>query len=242
MQTSSEPNAMRGFFVTGTDTGVGKTWITLGLMHALQDRGFTVAGMKPVASGCRREPDGLRNDDAERIQAASSLHLPYERINPYAFEPPVAPHIAAAEAGIRIDVERIRQACASIAAQADCVVAEGVGGWLVPLNDRDTVADMAASLGLPVILVVGIRLGCLNHALLTAESIRAHGCTLVGWVANVVDGGCERIEENIAALSARIPAPLLGTVPHLDQLDADAVAARLSCERLELVNAAAVRG
>ncbi len=222
----------RGFFITGTDTGVGKTWITLGLLHALQMRGLVAAGMKPVAAGCVPGPDGLRNDDALHIQAQSSLPLPYESINPYAFAPAIAPHIAAAESETRIDLVRIQQAYRELAARAACVVVEGVGGWKVPLNEADTVADMAKILGLPVILVVGVRLGCLNHALLTAESIRAHGCSLVAWVANRADAGCERAQENVEALRVRITAPFLGTVPHLHRFDAAAIAERLELERL----------
>lgn len=222
----------RGFFITGTDTGVGKTWITLGLMHGLQARGLAVTGMKPVAAGCVPGPDGLRNDDAQQIQAQSSLLLPYETVNPYAFAPAIAPHLAAAEAGIHIDFARIQQAYRELAERVDCVVVEGVGGWKVPLNEADTVADMAKTLGLPVILVVGIRLGCLNHALLTAESIRARGCTLAAWVANQVDAGCERVQENIEALRERIPVPFLGMVPRLHRFNAAAVAERLALERL----------
>lgn len=222
----------KGFFVTGTDTGVGKTWVTLGLLQGLQARGLAVAGMKPVATGCLSGPGGLRNDDALQIQARSSLPFPYETVNPYAFAPAIAPHIAAAEAGIRIDIARIRQAYRELAARVDCVVVEGVGGWKVPLNEADTLTDMAKALGLPVILVVGIRLGCLNHALLTAESIRAHGCTLAAWVANLVDAGCGRAQENVEALRERIPAPFLGTVCHLHRFNASAVAGQLALERL----------
>lgn len=222
----------KGFFVTGTDTGVGKTWITLGLMRGLRTRGLKVAGMKPVASGCVPGPAGLRNEDALRIQAQASVPVDYETINPYAFAPAIAPHIAAAESGVCIDIARIRRAYDGLAALADCVVVEGVGGWMVPLNERDTVADLAQALALPVVLVVGVRLGCINHALLTADSILRQGCILAGWVANVVDAGCERIQENVAALEARLAAPLLGVVPLLDRLDADAIAARLVLEPL----------
>lgn len=217
----------RGYFVTGTDTGVGKTVVTLGLMRGLQARGLRVVAMKPVASGCRRTAQGLRNDDALQLQRQGSLPLDYGDVNPYAFEPAIAPHLAAAEAGVRIDPETIRKGFERLAGQADRVCVEGVGGWLVPLNETHTVADLAGVLGLGVILVVGIRLGCLNHALLTAQAIRAAGLGLAGWVANLPSPGSERIGENIAALEERLAAPRLGTVPYLPVCSADAVAARL---------------
>lgn len=219
-------------YVTGTDTGVGKTLASAALLHALRARGLRAVGMKPVASGCAPGPAGLRNEDALRIQAQTSVPVDYESLNPYAFAPAIAPHIAAAESGVHIDIARIRRAYGELAALADCVVVEGVGGWKVPLNERDTVADLAQALALPVVLVVGVRLGCINHALLTADSILHHGCILAGWVANVVDAGCERIQENVATLDARLAAPLLGVIPPLDRLDADAIAARLALEPL----------
>ncbi len=204
----------RGVFVTGTDTGVGKTWVALGIMALLAARGYSVVGMKPVASGCRRTPEGLRNEDAELLHAASTVRAPYERINPFAFEPPIAPHIAADEAGVRISLRHIRATHRELAAGADWCVVEGIGGWLVPLGARQTVADLAARLELPVLLVVGVRLGCLNHALLSVESILARGCRLHGWVANVLaPEDAARPAENVAALQARIDAPLLGVVP-----------------------------
>ena len=220
----------RGYFVTGTDTGVGKTVATLGLMRRLQDRGRRVLAMKPVASGCLRTAQGLRNADALQLQRLGSLLLDYREVNPYAFEPAIAPHLAAAEAGVRIDIDTIRTGFERLAAQADRVCVEGVGGWLVPLNETRTVADLAAALGLDVILVVGIRMGCLNHALLTAAAIRASGLGLAGWVANLPSPGGERISENIAALEERLDAPRLGTVPFLSDCSAAAVAVRLDVE------------
>ena len=216
-----------GYFVTGTDTGVGKTVVTLGLMRRLQDRGRRVVAMKPVASGCRRTAQGLRHDDALRLQQQASLPLEYHEVNPYAFELAIAPHLAAAEAGERIGLAAIRSGFKRLAAQADQVCVEGIGGWLVPLNDTQTVADLAAELELGIILVVGIRLGCLNHALLTQAAIDGAGLELAGWVANQPSPGGERAGENIAALRSRLAAPLLGTVPFLPGCTSAAVAACL---------------
>jgi dethiobiotin synthetase len=217
----------RGYFITGTDTGVGKTVVTLGLMQCLQARGLRVAGMKPVASGCVGTAQGPRNEDALRLQRQSSLGLDYQEVNPYAFEPAIAPHLAADEAGVRIDLATIRTGFERLTARADRVCVEGVGGWLVPLNASQTVADLAGELGLEVILVVGIRLGCLNHALLTAHAIRGTDLSLIGWVANIPAPGVERVGENIAALQKRLNAPLLGTVPYLPEISVAEVAARL---------------
>jgi dethiobiotin synthetase len=202
----------RGLFVTGTDTGCGKTEISLGLMAALQARGRRVLGMKPVASGSEPTPEGLRNEDALRLLARGNLPVPYDWVNPYAFAPPIAPHLAAEEAGVSIQADPIRQAYQRLAATADWVVVEGVGGWRVPLGPRDSVADLPRWLGLPVVLVVGLRLGCLSHALLSAESILASGATLLGWVANQVDPEMARVEANVRSLEERLPVPLLGQV------------------------------
>ncbi|HJW25993.1 MAG TPA: dethiobiotin synthase [Rhodocyclaceae bacterium] len=199
------------WFVTGTDTEIGKTFVTCALLHAARARGWSAVGMKPVAAGT--EADGS-NEDVEQLRAASSLQLPPELVNPYLFRSPIAPHIAAAEEGVDIDFGVIGQACAGLAAQADVVIVEGVGGFRVPLGeDRDS-ADLAVALDLPVILVVGMRLGCISHALLTAEAIAARGLTLAGWVANRIDPAMARFEENLAALRERFGAPLLGVVPH----------------------------
>jgi dethiobiotin synthetase len=219
-----------GYFVTGTDTGVGKTVVTLGLMRRLQDRGRRVVAMKPVASGCRRTAQGLRHADALLLQRQSSLPLEYHEVNPYAFKPAIAPHLAAAEAGERIRLAAIKTGFDRLAGRADQVCVEGIGGWLVPLNDSQTVADLAAALGLGIILVVGIRLGCLNHALLTQAAIQGAGLDFAGWVANHPAPGGERGCENIAALRSRLAAPLLGTVPFLPGCSAAAVAACLDPE------------
>lgn len=208
---------MKGFFVTGTDTGCGKTEVSLGLIQTLRRQGLKVQGMKPVASGCVASPQGLRNGDAQRLLVQSSHPVPYDWVNPYAFLPPIAPHIAAREAGIEIDLGRIRHCAVTLAVQADLLVVEGVGGWRVPLGPALAVSDLPQVLDLAVILVVGLRLGCLNHAALTAESILACGCHLAGWVANQIDPDLARYEENLVTLSALIPAPRLGFIPWLGQ-------------------------
>lgn len=205
---------MTSWFVTGTDTGIGKTWVSVALLHALKLSGRTAIGMKPIASGCERTSKGLRNEDAVQLLQASMPPVAYDRINPYAFEPPIAPHIAARDAGVNIDLDYLAQLHADLSKEAECVVVEGVGGWLVPLGPDLTVADLAVRLGLPVILVVGMRLGCLNHALLTAESIRSTGLPLAGWVANVIDPSMVALQENMRALENRLSAPFLGVIPY----------------------------
>ena len=225
---------MASLFITGTDTGVGKTQIALALMAALQARGLRVAGMKPVAAGGIVTPAGLRNDDAVRLQRQSSLSLAYELVNPYVFAPPIAPHLAAAAAGVVIDMGHIKRCYAALAAQADALVVEGAGGWRAPLDERRSMADLVTALELPVILVVGLRLGCLNHALLTAEAITRHGIRLAGWVANGIDPGYAYRDENVAYLERHLSAPLLGVIPcHEQTLPETAVlAAQLSLAAL----------
>ncbi len=199
------------YFLTGTDTEIGKTFITCALLHRARLDGQCAVGLKPVAAGT--DAAGL-NDDVEAIRAASSRELPRAIVNPYCFSAPVAPHIAAAEAGVEIDFAPIIAASHQARQTADLTIVEGVGGFRVPLgSDRDS-ADLAVALALPVILVVGMRLGCINHALLTAEAIAARGLTLIGWVANRIDPAMARFEENLSALQSRLPAPLLGCVPH----------------------------
>jgi dethiobiotin synthetase len=200
------------YFLTGTDTEIGKTFTACALLHAARAAGFAAAGLKPVAAGV--DANG-HNEDVDSLVAASSVALPSAMVNPYCFRAAVAPHIAAAEEGRAIDFAIIADAIAAARRQADFVVVEGVGGFRVPLGvDRDS-ADLAVALGLPVILVVGLRLGCINHALLSAEAIAARGLTLAGWVANTVDRDMARREENIAALGERLAAPLLGVLPRL---------------------------
>ena len=204
----------RGFFITGTDTDVGKTTTALGLMAALQHRGLKVAAMKPVSAGCTQTREGLRNDDAVRLMQQASLQLPYELVNPYAFTAPIAPHIAAAQIGTRMEITPLVKAYQQIAMLADIVIVEGAGGWLVPLNETHTLGDLATALSIPVITVVGLRLGCLNHALLTQASIQAHGLKQAGWVANQLSPEMPFMSENLASLQQRIDAPLLGVVPY----------------------------
>jgi len=218
----------RGYFVTGTDTGVGKTEVALGLMRLLQERGRRVVGMKPVAAGCAGDASAPRNEDALRLQAQGSVALAYDLVNPYAFVPAVAPEIAARRAGVSIEVARIAQCFGQVAAVADDVIVEGIGGWRVPLNGTAAVADLASTLGLPVVLVVGLRLGCINHALLSGDSIATGQAPFAGWVANAAVAPVAESVEMIASLRERISAPLLGVVPHLEQPDAGAVARSLA--------------
>ena len=214
----------QAFFLTGTDTEIGKTFITCALLHRARQRGLKGVGIKPVAAGT--DAAG-RNEDVENIRAASGVALPREVINPYCFSTAIAPHLAAAEQGVTIDFAPIRAACASALQQADLLIVEGVGGFRVPLGvDRDS-ADLAVTLAMPVILVVGLRLGCINHALLTAEAIAARGLTLAGWVANHIDPQMSRVDDNIAALREWLAAPLLGAVPRIAGSDPAAAASFL---------------
>lgn len=203
----------QAYFVTGTDTGVGKTFVSSMLVRQFVRRGLRSVGMKPVASGCERVDGRLVSEDAAQLLAASNVELSIDDINPYAFEPAIAPHIAAQQAGMRIDLDHIQTVFERLQAQVDVVIVEGAGGFYVPLGEQHDMADLAVKLGLPVILVVGMRLGCINHALLTAEAIRQRGLTLAGWVANQVDPGMVMLEENLQTLRQRMPAPYLGWVP-----------------------------
>jgi len=222
---TSLPN--RGAFITGTDTGVGKTLAAASLVAALNTRGVRAAGMKPVASGSAATALGLRNADAELLLVKSARRLDgadfdYAQINPYAFAEPIAPHLAAHDSGVEIALAPITAAFTALSDQAMCVVVEGVGGWMAPLGASLMQADVARALRLPAVLVVGLRLGCINHALLSARAIRADGCELLGWIGNSVDPAMLRYEDNIAALCERIPAPCLGVLPHVGQGDSTA--------------------
>jgi len=224
--------AARAYFVTGTDTEIGKTLISSALLHALATTGVRAAGMKPVAAGLELR-DGLWcNEDVERIAAAANVVLPQQLATPYLLREPASPHIAAALEGVRIEVAHIRQCYEQVASQADAVVVEGVGGFCVPLSEQENTADLAQQLGLPVIMVVGLRLGCINHACLTAEAIAARGLTLAGWVANLVDPHMRHVDANVQTLIRHLPAPLLGRVPTLPAATAAAAAAHLDCSRL----------
>ena len=217
------------YFVTGTDTGVGKTLISCALLHAIAAQGRRVAGFKPVAAGC---DENEHNEDALALCAASTEQLACEQVNPYCFAPAIAPHLAAEFSGIRIELSRILDAYRELSGQVDEVVVEGAGGFLVPLNEQQDSADLAQLLGLPVVLVVGMRLGCLNHALLTVRAIAGSGLECAGWVANVVEAGMPALQQNIDTLRNRIDAPLLGVVPYMDNPDAHAVAELLNIELL----------
>jgi dethiobiotin synthetase len=176
---------MKGFFITGTDTGVGKTWMTTALLHALAARGLRVAGLKPLACGGHDTPEGWRNEDAELMMEEASVALPYTTVNPVLFPEPVAPHIAARHAGVHLSAAALHELCTTVEEETDYLLIEGVGGWEVPVNDHETMAHVARLLGLPVIMVAGIRLGCLNHSLLTCDAILRQ--PLVGWIANIID-------------------------------------------------------
>ncbi len=213
-----------GYFITGTDTGVGKTLVAAALIRQYGQRGARVVGMKPVASGCTPTPHGLRNEDALTLMGHSTVAVPYDLVNPYAFEPAIAPHLAAAAAGITIDLPRLVAAYRDLEQQADVVIVEGAGGWRVPLGPESLLSDLPEQLGLGVILVVGLRLGCLNHALLTAEAIQRSGkVMLAGWVGNGIDRGFAFAEENLATLRARLQAPCLGVIPALRRVTAETV-------------------
>lgn len=207
-------------FVTGTDTEIGKTLISGALLHALGQAGVRAAGMKPIAAGADLRGGVLRNEDVDFLYEAAPLKLPCELTTPYLFRTPAAPHIAAALEYQPIEPRRILAAYEQVRAQAEAVVVEGVGGWRVPLTNSYDTSDLARQLGLPVILVVGLRLGCINHALLTAEAIAARGLRLAGWVANTVDPAMGHVDGNVDAIAARLSAPLLGVVPRLDNASA----------------------
>ena len=222
------------YFITGTDTDVGKTTVAAGLLQAARAAGLSTAAGKPVASGCEVTPEGLRNADALALMAQCTLALSYEEVNPVAFEPAIAPHIAAREAGVALTVPALLTPMQRILRQrADFTLIEGAGGWRVPLSGQDSLSDVAQGLDLPVILVVGVRLGCISHALLTAEAIAQDGLQLAGWVANIIDPKTSRLEENLATLAERLPAPCLGRVPKLKSPTPEAVAQYLELDLLD---------
>lgn len=202
---------MKRWFITGTDTEIGKTWVASALIRHLVSKGHRVAAMKPVASGCENSAAGLRNDDALRLIAASNVDLPYEVVNPFAFEPAIAPHIAARATGQLIDIKKIGKLARGI--EADYLIVEGVGGWCVPLGDATMLCELAKMTADEVIVVVGMRLGCINHALLTAAQVTRDGMQLRGWIANHVDPDMQVQSENLAILKALMPCPLMGVLP-----------------------------
>ena len=218
---------MPGIFVTGTDTGVGKTRVAVALIEALKAQGLRVAGMKPVAAGCERVEDEWVNEDVALLRAAANVTAPAGWINPYLFPEPVAPHLAAARQNTRIELAPILAAYRELERLADVVVVEGVGGFRVPLNEAEDSADLAVALGLPLVLVVGLRLGCLNHALLSVEAIAARGLTLAGWLANGIDPIMALRQENVRALRERIASPCLAEWPWLEKKAGGAASATL---------------
>ena len=224
----------KAYFITGTDTDVGKTTVAAGLLHAARQAGMSTAAGKPVASGCDVTPKGLRNADALALLAECSIPLTYVQVNPVAFEPAIAPHLAAREAGVALTVQSLLGPMREVLAlSADFTLIEGAGGWRVPLAGQDNLSDLAIALGLPVILVVGVRLGCISHALLTAEAIARDGLQLAGWVANIIDPATSRLEENLATLAERLPAPCLGRVARIQSVTAEAVAGHLQLDLLD---------
>jgi dethiobiotin synthetase len=214
------------WFITGTDTGIGKTWCTLALMQYFKQQGLRVAGMKPIATGCYRQQANLRNRDAELILTTSELEVPYEWVNPYAFEPPIAPHLAATQVGITIELAHIIDNYQHLVDYADVIVIEGIGGWRIPLNPQQMLTDLVLALNIPVILVVGLRLGCINHALLTAEVIKSDGCTLTGWIANSIAPQFDS-SGSIATLKQRLAMPLLAQIPYSTNFDISSLVSNL---------------
>lgn len=218
---------MDRLFVTGTDTGVGKTVASTALLHAFRARGLRAVGMKPVASGCEPTPDGLRNEDALTLQAASDPSPVYDDVNPYALALATAPQLAARAMGVHVDLERLHGAYRRLAAQADAVVVEGAGGWAAPMDDGLDQVDLVRRLDLPVVMVVGLRLGCLNHARLTARAIEADGVRMIGWIGSSVDPAFTERDAYTGLLNDALPAHCLGILPHAPGADARAMARHL---------------
>lgn len=215
-------------YVTGTDTGAGKSVASAALLHALRRDGLHAVGMKPVASGCDATADGLRNEDGLALQAASSPPLPsYADVNPFALPAPLAPELAAADVGLALSLDPILAAYARLAARADAVVVEGVGGWAAPLSATLDQLDLVRALDLPVVLVVGLRLGCINHARLTARALADDGVRLVGWIASEVDPAMARIDDNVRMLEQRLAVPCWGRLPYFPVPDAQRLAEHL---------------
>lgn len=225
---------MGSFFITGTDTGIGKTVASTALLHALRARGLRAVGMKPVASGCALDELQWHNGDALALLAASDPRPDYADLNPYALPAPLAPELAARDAGVEIRLEVMVSAFHGLQAGADSVVVEGVGGWAAPLSAGLDQADLVRSLRLPVVLVVGMRLGCINHARLTARAIVDDGCALVGWIANHVDPAMQRQDENFEMLTRRLQAPCWGRLPFQQGGDASVLARALQLEHADL--------
>lgn len=210
---------MSGFFITGTDTEIGKTFVASLLIKLLAEEGLHVVGMKPIASGAKIIGGSLKNDDALSLIQASNVAVDYKEINPYVFEPAISPHLAAEAAGVEIDLKKIKNNFDQLQKKSDVVIVEGVGGWYAPLTSRCTVADLAEELNLPIILVVGLRLGCLNHALLTAQAIQQSGLPIAGWIANHVKEDFSVAEKNISTLKHFLSDfPFLGSISYQTNL------------------------
>jgi dethiobiotin synthetase len=212
------------WFITGTDTEIGKTWCSAALLTKLQQQNHKVAVMKPIASGCKLTINGLRNEDALLLQSSCDLDLPYDWVNPYRFEPPIAPHLAAKQAQIQIKLDEIIKIQQQLQKVADILIIEGVGGWRVPIDDKYSLVDLVKALQAEVIVVVGLRLGCINHALLTTEIIQQDGCVLKGWIANTLSEDYD-VTSTLDTLKSRIQAPLLAVMPFQSKLNLDELVA-----------------
>ncbi len=223
---------MSVFFIAGTDTDVGKTLVSSALLQRAYQRGLSTLGLKPVAAGCTMINGQLKNEDALKLLGHSSTQVDYNIVNPVALEPAIAPHIAAELIGQSLSMELLTQHCLKHMDRADFTIIEGAGGWMVPLNDQETLADVAVSIAAPVILVVGLRLGCINHSLLTVQSILQSGLSLAAWVANVVDPSMAEVQANYQSLCDRIPAPCIGLIPHMTPVSIKQASACLDIGKL----------
>jgi dethiobiotin synthetase len=233
---TDDVTAPHGLFITGTDTGVGKTLVSVSFVKALVRHGLRVAVMKPIASGCERSSAGLRNADALALAEASNVAVPYRSINPYCFEPAISPHIAAEEAKIDVNIGLIKSRFAALVTGADFVVVEGAGGWYAPISKAKSMADLPKSLGIPALLVVGMRLGCLNHALLTRQAIEASGVQLAGWVANSIDPQLERAAQNLSSLERMLGSEPLAVFPFVADGQPDVRQGEHMGRRLSLIS------
>jgi len=225
---------MPGYFITGTDTDAGKTLVTLALMEKIKLSGYSVAGFKPVAAGVTQYPQGYFNEDAVLLQRQSTLKMAYDEVNPYLFEPAIAPHIAAEKSQVKVELERIETVYNKFTSTTDFLFVEGAGGWLVPLSDDADMSDIPLSLGLSVILVVGLKLGCINHARLTMQAIKSAGCDVGGWVGTQVDTDMQYVDENIKTLRQYLDAPCLGIIPFLKPANLHSAVKYLSINQLEI--------
>ncbi len=211
----------KSFFITGTDTDIGKTTAALALMRNLKLKGYSVGAFKPVAAGCHKTAAGLRNDDALKLQALCSANVDYTLLNPYVYKASIAPHIAAEQTRHPIDINYIKQCYENIRSLADYMIVEGAGGWLVPINRQQSMADVAKALNIPVVVVVGMKLGCINHSLLTFDAIKQHDCQIVGWIANTLVPDMDNFTENLDFLKHKLSAPLLATIPYMKSANSE---------------------